>query len=283
MSLPPSSLFLASFLKRRLAVVTLVAIACLWKVGPAGALLADFEDLGLDPTPPGEVLDPPATGGSFVSGGVTFSNGGDFSRFSASTTSDTTTGDFTNQFSAITGGGAGGSATFGVAYAYAPVELSFASPQSVLSAAFTNTTYAALTMLNGDAFSKQFGGPTGNDPDFLRLTIEGLDALGGTTGPGVEFYLGDYRFADNGLDYVVDAWTVVDLSGLGAVSGLRFSIDGSDVGSFGLNTPAYFAIDDLVTVPEPTSALLVGFGLAVLTRRARRAGPSRKVDPVGTV
>ncbi len=264
---PPSSLSLrapGAFLS------TLILAAATLGTGSASALVVDFEDLGLAATPPGEVLDPPTSGGSFVSGGVTFLNDGFFSGFSASTTSDTTTGDFTNQYSNITGAGAGGSDTFGIAYAYDPVDLLFASPHTVSSAAFTNTTYTALSMLNGDAFAKQFGGVSGDDPDWLRLTIQGVDGLGATTGPGVELYLADYRFADNGLDYVLDGWASVDLSVLGQVSGLRFSLDGSDVGDFGLNTPAYFAIDDLVTIPEPTSALLVGLGLAGLARRRRR-------------
>lgn len=236
----------------------------------AAALTATFEDLGLDPSPPGEFLDPPTSGGSFVSGGVTFLNDGSFGGFSASTTSDTTTPGFTNQYSNITGTGAAGSSAFGIASAFSPVELAFTTPQTVLTAEFTNTTYAVLSMLNGDAFAKQFGGPTGDDEDFFLLTIEGLDGIGGTTG-AVEFYLADYRFADNALDYIVDEWTTVDLDVLGPVNGLRFSVTGSDVGAFGLNTPAYFAIDDLVTIPEPGTALLVGIGLAVLAGRSRRA------------
>ena len=45
-----------------------------------------------------------------------------------------------------------------------------------ISVQLTNTTYTALSMLNGDSFSKKFGGSTGNDPDYLRLIIQGRDA-----------------------------------------------------------------------------------------------------------
>jgi hypothetical protein len=124
-------------------------------------------------------------------------------------------------------------------------------------------------MSNGDSFSKRFGGTSGNDPDFFRLTVEGLVG-GNPVSPVVEFFLADYRFADNSQDYIVDEWTWVDLSSLGEVDGLRFSLDSTDNGSFGMNTPAYFAVDNM-TVPEPgTSALLVAAlgGWTMIRRRS---------------
>ena len=86
----------------------------------------------------------------------------------------------------------------------------------MLSAQVTNTTYAWDSMLNGDGFAKQFGGASGDDPDFLQLVITGYDALGVATG-SVDFLLADYRFADNAQDYILTDWTPVDLSSLGAV------------------------------------------------------------------
>ena len=233
---------------------------------PAFSLTATFDDLGLTTVAPGSVLDPATSGGSFTSGGITFLNDGSFSGFSASTTMDSTTPGFGNQYSNITGSGAGGSAGFGVAFSDSTIILS--TPHTVLGADFTNTTYAALSMRDGDAFAKQFGGPTGDDPDFFRLLIEGIDDLGASTGI-VELMLADYRFVDGSLDFIRDQWVFLDLAGLGVVSELRFGFESSDIGSFGINTPTYFAIDNLVTVPEPSLALLMGLGLAGLASGRR--------------
>jgi len=228
---------------------------------PAFSLTATFDDLGLSTVAPGSFLDPPTSGGSFTSGGITFLNDGSYSGFSASTTMDRATPGFGNQYSNITGSGAGGSAGFGVAYEDSTIVLS--TPQTLLGAEFTNTTYAALSMLNGDGFAKQFGGPTGDDPDFFRLLIEGIDDIGASTGV-VEMMLADYRFADGSLDFILDQWVFLDLTDLEIVSELRFSFESSDNGSFGINTPTYFSIDNLVTVPEPGLTLLIGLGLAAL-------------------
>lgn len=236
----------------------------------AAALTATFDDLGLGPE---STLDGSTLAGGYTSGGLFFENVytaayGSFSGFAASTTSDATTPGYGNQFGNITGGGAGSSAGFGIAYSTGRVVLP--SLQIVLGAQFTNTTYAALSMRDGDGFSKKFGGASGDDPDFFRLLIEGIDDLGESTGT-VELMLADYRFSDNALDFILDQWTFQDLATLGLVKELHFSFESSDVGIFGINTPVYFAIDDLTTVPEPGTALLLGLGLVGLARRRRNA------------
>ena len=252
---------------RRLQTRAVLVVSLLFAM-PAFSLTATFDDLGLSTVAAGEFLDPPTSGGQFTSGGITFLNDGSFSGFSASTTVDTTTPGFSNQFSNITGAGAGGSAGFGIAYSNSTILLP--TPQTVVGAEFTNTTYAALSMLDGDTFAKQFGGPAGSDPDYFRLLVEGIDDLGSSTGT-IELMLADYRFVDDSLDFVLDEWVFLDLSGLGIVSELRFDFESSDVGMFGINTPTYFGIDNLVTIPEPGHALLIGLGLMVLASR-RSAG-----------
>ncbi|MDP2337269.1 MAG: DUF4465 domain-containing protein, partial [Bacteroidota bacterium] len=60
----------------------------------------------------------------------------------------------------------------------------------------TNSTYAYLSMKNGDPFAKKFGGPSGNDNDWLILTIEGFDSGNKLTGK-VETFLADFAFSFN--------------------------------------------------------------------------------------
>jgi hypothetical protein len=214
--------------------------------------------------------------GGYTSGGIFFENDytalfDSFTGYAASTMTDTTTPGFGNQFSNITGSGADGSAGYGIAFQSGSIILP--TPTVVLGAEITNTTYAALSMLNGDSFAKQFGGPSGDDEDFFRLLIEGIDEAGGSTGT-VELMLADYRFSDDSQDFILDEWVFLNLSGLGVVSELQFSFESSDVGDFGINTPQYFAIDNLVSVPEPGTAMLIGLGLVALTYRPRNSDRS---------
>lgn len=241
----------------------------------------DFEDLALAPQSyyhgqPG--LASWTSGGAVLSnnhtdfgGGLTYWDG-----WSYSNVYDTVTIGYGNQYAAFAGGGAGGAGNYAVAFdpSFNLDPAGYGDPPTIwlpegaqpVSLMLTNTTYAALAMRDGDAFAKKFGGATGNDPDWFRVTIRGK-SLDNVTINSMDVYLADYRFADNALDYIVDQWVLVDLAPLAGSSVLEFGVSSSDMDPlFGLNTPAYFAMDNLVVaysaVPEPGSLVLCGLAAA---------------------
>jgi len=248
------------------------------------AATVDFEEFALPPylLGPESYWNGSDVSGGFYSEGAFFNNtytdyGGGFyawQGWSVSNMTDTTTPGYENQYSANTGGGAGGSDFYGTAYSFYPGDAAIELPagQSPESLMVTNTTYASLSMLSGDAVAKKFGGASGDDPDWFLLTITGLDEQDDPIGT-IDFYLSDYRFADNEDDYIIDEWTLVDLTGLSDARKLSFGLSSSDVGAWGMNTPAYFAMDNFAFVPEPASACLLLVGAAVLIRRKRDSSP----------
>ncbi len=179
-----------------------------------------------------------------------------WSGWAISATTDVTTPGYLNQYSAIAGGGVGGSATYAVTYIYGSevMNLSGNAVGGVVQGMYlTNSTYAYLSMLEGDGFAKKFGGESGNDPDFFKVTVRKY--LNGQLGTdSVEFYLADYRSANNSEDYIVNDWTYLDLSPLGNVDYLEFTLSSSDVGDFGINTPTYFCVDDVTTTDMPSAS-----------------------------
>ena len=99
-----------------------------------------------------------------------------------------------------------------------------------------NNTYAALSMQDGDAYSKKFAAG-----DWFKVTATGYKEDGTQTGTA-DIYLADFR---DGKSYICAAWTKVDLSALGTFNKVAFTISSRDVGDYGMNTPAYFCIDDV--------------------------------------
>lgn len=209
----------------------------------------------------------------------TGSNGtGDFlydswSGWAYSKATNISTPGFGNQYSAITGGGVGGTTTYAVGYqpffGEWAIDFDVAENFDGRGLFATNTTYAALDMENGSFAGKKFGGLSGNDADWFKLTIQGWN--GGLSTGSIDFYLADFRFSDNSQDYILDAWAFVDLSTLGTLDKLTFGLTSSDNGNFGMNTPSYVALDNIGAVPEPSTLLLLssgGLAIWILRRRS---------------
>lgn len=244
----------------------LLIIACcqLWSTN--AQTIADFENfnIGLD-----SFLNGSDRAGGFRSGDVFLRNEftstafGDFwSGWAISSERDTTTPGFLNQYAAIAGGGWDNSATYAVAYdgssGFGGLVLNLVGDAvgSVVEGLYvTNSTYAYLSMLNGDSFAKRFGGETGNDADFFKLKVKKF-LNGSLQQDSVELLLADYRFEDNSKDYILKDWTWLDLTALGEADSLFFSITSSDVGDFGINTPAYFCIDQVITRGKISSTFI---------------------------
>lgn len=243
--------------------------------GVSSAEIATFDDLSLG----AESYWNGSDGlGGFVSGSATFNNNYNptymsWDGFAYSNITDTSSSGWTAQYNAITGGGEGGSANYGIGFDPTASGFGTELPTMTLNTAgiidglyVTNNNYAYYSMLNGDAYSKNFGGDSSDDPDWFLLTITGKDASGAVV-DSVGFYLADYRFADNSQDYIVNTWEYVDLTELGIVKSLEFSLSSSDVGGYGMNTPAYFAMDTVV--PEPGTLVLLALGGLLLGRKSR--------------
>ena len=181
--------------------------------------------------------------------------------FTASSHTDLTQTGMDAQYTAITAGGYDGSAQYGVAYTFGAQTDVYASDgqaHTVTGCYVTNNLWAYQSVVNGDSSSTPFGGTSGNDPDWFKLTATGKNASGQTIGT-LDFYLADYRFANNEEDYVVDTWEWFDLSSLGAVHTISFSLSSTKGNAYGMLTPAYFCIDDFngeaPTPPTPPQGI----------------------------
>ena len=170
--------------------------------------------------------------GGYWAGGFVYSNATD------------TTGGYLNPATAITQSGFGGSANYAVAYdeGYGNVKIvttGVAAGKMLQGVYVTNTSYAYYSMKNGDAYEHAF---THDSADFFMLNITGWKN-GSPVANTVTFYLANFITDST----IVSTWQYVSLLPIGDADSLKFWLTGSQNGQFGINTPAYFAIDNFVT------------------------------------
>jgi hypothetical protein len=265
-------------------------VSCAASLSARADVVVDFEDLKVpvsghfngDPgsLPPGQSVNTPWT-----SAGVSFSNtfgidsygGFDYEYwygFSYSNAANTTNPAFENQYASYPGGGYQ-SSRYAVAYADgATITLPVAT--TVAGMWIANTTYAALTMRDGDQYGFAAPLPAGG---WFATTATGK--LAGVATDTATFYLADLR--GGSAPGIRATWAWFDLTALGTVDTIEFAFDGSDQGTFGLNTPAYFAMDDLTVtaVPEPATWPLLAAGAATMLLAARRSAWARRASRGG--
>lgn len=101
-----------------------------------------------------------------------------------------------------------------------------------LTFTITNTTYGFYGMKDGTGFSKPFGAE-----DWCKLLIHGVDAKGNETA------VVSVDLAAGGT--ILQTWKTVDVSALGEVTAVYFTMSSSDTGEWGMNNPAYFALAEM--------------------------------------
>ncbi len=241
-------------------IIKLATFVCLGLIASqtVKAQVADFENLTLPAESYWDGSDLSGTHNSgvfsseFQSGDFIFPNEYDttwgapgywLGGFAYSNMTDTVTSGAGNKFSAKAGAGANNSSNYIVSQNGSSIKI--LNPiDNTFQFQITNSTYAYNSMRDGDMFAKKFGGVTGNDPDWFKITIKFygnniyIDSL--------DHYLADYRFTNNSQDYIQSNWETVAFYANGTpIDSVYFELSSSDVGAWGINTPTFFCLDNI--------------------------------------
>ncbi len=97
--------------------------------------------------------------------------------------------------------------------------------------------------VHGDGFGRAF-----EEGDYFELTAHGVDADGNEK--SVSINLVEFT---NGQLQALNDWTFFDLSSLGEVESVYFTLNSTDSGAYGMNTAAYFCMDKFQVNDTPTA------------------------------
>ena len=228
---------------RKLLSLTLALFLAAWAFAQDPAT---FEDVQLGSN---GIWQPPIGSNEMSSGGWLFTNNtqnGYWGGFTASNRTDLNQSGMNAQYTAATGCGYDGSTQYAVAYTMGVQTDVYAADgqlHTVTGCYVTNNLWTYQDILQGGYGELPYGGSTGNDPDWFKVTATGKNASGQTVGT-LDFYLADYRFSNNEEDYVLNTWEWFDLSPLGNVATISFSLSSSRGSGYNMITPAYFCMDN---------------------------------------
>lgn len=240
-------------------ILLFITLSATFTAGAQSVFVSDMENLGLGS---GQIYNGSTGGNGFQSGHAFFptawdtSFGGYWSAgWAASAMHDSTTTGAANLYGCIAYNGYSNSSAFAVGTTFGNLTIRMTDSlvgKTVKGFYICNSTYAYKSMKYGDTFAKKFGDttgthcgcPQGSYPDWFKLTIKRYYG-GYLQNDSAEVYLADYRYSNSIQDYILNTWTWIDLDSLGRTDSLAFFLHSSDNGTFGMNTPAYFCIDNL--------------------------------------
>lgn len=161
----------------------------------------------------------------------------------------------TNQWANMAGGGinAQGVADASVPYLYAYCPDFMGTSLCTMTYDDEKTYYPKGMYVNISAYS-YYACKNGISPanafskegDSFILTVSGKNAAGEEKSCAIE--LAGYH---NGEFKALTDWTWFDMTSLGAVKDMAFTLTSTDNGTYGANTPLYFALDKLTVSDEP--------------------------------
>lgn len=197
----------------------------------AAQTTVSFDGLGLEP---GQYADD----ASFSANAATFRNvdfGYSWAGFAFSAVSNVTDGSWMNQYAAAQGFPRAYAVGYQDDYNGVAPEIAFGVPAAPRSVLLNNTTWAALSMRDGCSPARAFA-----EGDTFILTLTAYD-VEGTALAATNHYLADFR----GTNFIQTNWFELDLSWMPPrVVSLVGTLETTDVGDWGANTPTYFALAD---------------------------------------
>lgn len=110
---------------------------------------------------------------------------------------------------------------------------------------FNLNSYTFYSILYGDGYARAF-----TEGDKLTLTVHGVDA--DDNEKSLDITLASFN---NGELTATTGWKYVDLSELGVVEELYFTMSSTDSGQWGMNTPGYFCLDKLMVKEATISSI----------------------------
>ena len=217
----------------------------------AAQTTVSFDGLGLTP---GRYVN----NASFATNAATFRNvdfGYSWAGFAFSAVSNVVVNWYTNQYAAIAPRTNAYAVGFHSHWDRIAPEIVFGVPAAPRSVLLNNTTWAALSMRDGCSPARAF---TEGDTFVLTLTARDLD---GKAVAATNHYLADFR----GTNFIQTNWFELDLSWMPpTVVSLVGTLETTDVGEWGANTPTYFALADFTYAYSDGSDGIVASNSAIL-------------------